>query len=125
MGLRNYEIILVGSAALTDDEANGLFEKFKGIISEAGGGVKFESTWGRRRLAYAVQKQSHGIYKMLYAEAKGAVVEELERQCSYDDQMIKYFIYGVDDLETAYNDFEALKENPQKNSELVSEVLGA
>ena len=125
MTLRNYEIILVVEAKLTDDEANVVFEKFKKLINDAGGNVKFENHWGRRRLAYEVKKNKHGIYRLFYAEATGSIIEELERQATYDDNLIKFFVMSVSNLEKANNDFDSLKSDPQKNANLVSEALGA
>lgn len=125
MSLRKYEIILVADANMTDDESKEVFEKFKTIVLQGGGAVKFESRWGRRRLAYEVRKIKYGIYHLLFAEANGSIVEEMERQAGYDDRLVKYFVLSVSDLEAAYNDFEALKTNPQKNATLVSEALGA
>ncbi len=125
MSLRNYEVILVADANLTDDESSAIFEKFKKIITDAGGDVKFENHWGRRRLAYAIQKVQHGIYHLFFVEANGEIIEEMERQASYDDKLIKYFVMAVDKLEVAHENFEALKNDPQKNSTLVSEALGA
>lgn len=125
MTLRNYEIILVADAKLTDEEATASCEKFKKLITDGGGNVKFESPWGRRRLAYEIKKAKYGVYHLFFAEANGEIIENLEKQAVYDDNIIKFFDCSVTDLEKAYNDFEALKENPQKNSTLVSEALGA
>ena len=125
MTLRNYEIVLVADANMTDDESKEIFEKFKTIISDAGGAIKFESLWGRRRLAYEIRKVKYGIYCLLFAEANGEIIEKLERQANYDEQLIKYFVVSVPDLEKAYNNFETLKADPQKNANLVSEALGA
>lgn len=121
---RKYEIIVVASANLTDEESAKVFEKFKNILSESGE-VKFESDWGRRRLAYEIRKQKNGIYHMFYVEANGAVIEEFERQCGYDEDILKFFVVGVDDLEEAHQQFESLKADPFKNANLVSEVIGA
>lgn len=125
MTLRNYEIVLVADANLTDDESGELFEKFKKSIADAGGGVKFESHWGRRRLAYAIRKNKHGIYRLFFAEANGKIIEDMKRQANYDEKLIKYFVISVDNLEEAYNNFEALQADPHKNATLVSETLGA
>ena len=50
----------------------------------------------------------HGIYYLLWAEGDGDTIEEMERQFGYDDKVIKFFVVIVDDLEKAYNGFEAL-----------------
>ncbi len=121
----NFEIIVVADAKLTDEESQAVFDKFRELIKNMDGEIKFESSWGRRRLAYEIDKKQHGIFQLLYVEGNGALVEELERQFGYDEKILKYFIIAVDDLEKEYNDFEALKAEPSKNANLVKEAMGA
>ncbi|MBU2513041.1 30S ribosomal protein S6 [bacterium] len=121
----NFEVVMIADAKLTDEESRGVFEKFKGIVKNQGGEVKFESGWGRRKLAYEIDKKRHGIYHLLYIEGNGELVDELERQFGYDDNIIKFFVIAVDDLEKAHTGFEALKSDPGKNAGLVKEAMGA
>lgn len=126
MGKRNkFEVIVVVDANLTDDESQEVLNRHKEIISNAGGEIRFESGWGRRRLAYEIQKQKHGIYFLLYLEADGNIIEEMLRQFKYDEKVLKFFVVKVEVLEGAYNKFEALKKNPQQAANLVSEAIGA
>lgn len=126
MAVRNsFEVIMVADAKLTDEESQKIFDKFKELIKSNGGEIKFESAWGRRKLAYEINKKQHGIYHVLYIDGNGELIEEIERQFGYDDNIIKYFVISVDDLEKAHNDFETLKGDPQKNANLVKESMGA
>ena len=121
----NFEIIVVADAKLTDEESQAVFEKFKKLVETGGGQVKAESGWGRRRLAYEIDKKRHGIFHVLYIEGNGELIDELERQFGYDDNIIKFFVIAVEDLEKAKADFESLKEDPYKNANLVKESMGA
>jgi small subunit ribosomal protein S6 len=121
----NYEIIVVADAKLTDEESQAVFAKFKGLVENGGGSVKFESDWGRRRLAYEIEKRKHGIYHLMYVEGNGEMIDELERQFGYDDNIIKFFVIAVEDLEKARTEFESLKTDPFKNANLVKESMGA
>ena len=126
MAVRNsFEVLMVADANLTDEESQAVFEKFKGLVKNGGGEVKNESAWGRRKLAYEIEKKKHGIFHLMYIEGNGPLVDELERQFGYDDKLIKYFIIAVEDLDKARNDFEALKLDPYKNANLVKESMGA
>ncbi len=120
-----YEIVMVVDANLTDEESQTVLGKHKEIISNAGGEIKFESPWGRRRLGYEINKMKHGIYYLLWAEGDGDTIEEMERQFGYDDKVIKFFVVIVDDLEQAHSNFELLKAEPKKTANLVSEKQGA
>ena len=125
MKTNNFEVILVGSGKLTDEENTTTVEKFKEIITKNGGSVASESTWGRRKLAYEVQKEKTGIYNMLYISGTGEMIKEMELQMGYDETVIKYFVLAVKDLEKAKADFEALKADPQINAKLITEAIGA
>lgn len=122
--MRNYEAILVINAGLTDEEAAEVIKKFNEIIKKQGGEVKLESPWGRRRLPYIVEKKTHGIFHMFFFEGNGEVIEEMNLQTGYDDNMIKMFVTKVGDLQKAYDDFEALKVDPLKNAKLITESVG-
>ncbi|MCP4753465.1 MAG: 30S ribosomal protein S6 [Proteobacteria bacterium] len=125
MKRNNYEVIVVVDANLTDEECQGVIDKHKEVVVNAGGNISFESRWGRRRLAYDIRKMKFGIYHLLYIEGDGNVVEEMERQFGYDDTVLKYFVVMVEDLETAYNKFESLKADPRKTANLISDRIGA
>ena len=117
--------MMVADASLTDEESQAVFDKFKGLIANGGGEVKLESDWGRRKLAYDIEKKKHGIFHLMYIEGNGALIDDLERQFGYDDNIIKFFVIAVEDLEKAHADFEALKADPYKNANLVKESMGA
>lgn len=121
----NYEVIMVVDAKLTDEESQEVLKRHRDIITNAGGVIKFESTWGRRKLAYEVKKQRHGIYYLLFMENDGSGIEEMERQFGYDDKVIKFFVTVTGKLEDAYNRFEALKKDPKRTANLISEKIGA
>ena len=121
----NYELIMVVDGNLTDEECQEVINKHKEVLSSAGGTLTREISWGRRRLAYEVQKRKYGIYHLLYIEGDGSVIEEIERQFGYDENVIKFFAVKVKDIDEAYNEFVALKENPQKTANLISEAMGA
>ncbi len=120
-----YEIVVIVDASLTDEESQAVLGKHKEIISNVGGDIKFEGSWGRRKLGYEINKMKHGIFYLLWAEGDGDTIEEMERQFGYDDKVIKFFVIIVADLKKAHDDFEILKAEPQKSANLVSEKLGA
>lgn len=120
-----YEVIMVIDANLTDEESQVVFDKHKETITGANCEIKLEDKWGRRKLAYEIQKQRYGIYYLLYLEGDGDGIEEMELQFGYDDKVIKFFVVKVDNLEETYNKFITIKEDPKKNANLVSEKIGA
>lgn len=125
MELRNYEVIMIASGDLTDDENKKAVDKFKELVENNGGKIATQTDWGRRKLAYEVNKQRYGIYNFYYMQANGEILEEMERQMGYDEQILKFFVTSVKDLNKAKADFEALKADPLKNAKLINDVIGA
>ena len=54
--MREYELIIVLTPTLTQEEVSGIHERVKGLITERGGDISFEDMWGMRRLAYPLRK---------------------------------------------------------------------
>ena len=124
MDSRKYEIVVIYKSGLTDEESKGEIDKTKQLIEKHGGKICQESSWGRRRLAYAVNKQSHGIYHLFWVEAGTEMVENIELQFGYDENVLKYLVVLEDDFEKSLQDFEALKNDPERTANLVTETIG-
>ncbi|OGG99174.1 MAG: 30S ribosomal protein S6 [Candidatus Lambdaproteobacteria bacterium RIFOXYD1_FULL_56_27] len=125
MSKTQYELLLISDGGLTAEENQKLLEKHKEVIKKAGGKILAEAPWGRRKLAYEIQKKRHGIFQLLYLEGPGSMVEETKRQMGYDEQVLKYFLTVVEDFTKTKKEFEALLADPAKNAKLVTDVLGA
>jgi small subunit ribosomal protein S6 len=68
---------------------NGLLEKPLAQLTKAGGTVDNLEVWGRRRLAYDIRKKSEGIYAVVNITAEPAVVKELDRQFTLNEQIMR------------------------------------
>ena len=87
--MRKYEIAVIINPDVDDRQVNGLLEKPLDVFSKAGGTVDNIDVWGRRRLAYDIQKKSEGIYVVLNVTAEPAVVKELDRQYTLNEQIMR------------------------------------
>ncbi len=87
--MRNYEIMVIVSPDVDDRQVQGVVEKPFDAFKAAGGTVDNVDTWGRRRLAYDIQKKSEGIYVVLNVTAEPAVVKELDRQYTLNEQIMR------------------------------------
>jgi len=124
MDSRKYEIVIIYKSGLTDEESKVEIDKSKKLIKKHGGKVCEESSWGRRRLAYSVNKQTHGIYHLFWVEAGTEMVENIERQFGYDENILKYLVVLEDEFEKSLQDFEELKKDPERSAKLVTETIG-
>ena len=119
--MRGYESILIIDASLSEEEINNVTAKFRAIVENSTSELVYESTWGRRRLAYEINKKQYGVYQLFYIKGDVEALHELDRQAGYDEKVLKFFSVRADDLEVQHQQFETLKANPQLNVNLLSE----
>ena len=87
--MRNYEIMVIVDPDVDDRQVQGVVEKPFEAFKAAGGTVDNVDLWGRRRLAYDINKKSEGIYAVLTVTAEPAVVKELDRQYTLNEQIMR------------------------------------
>ena len=99
--MRRYETIFIASPTLTEEQADELVKFFEGIIAEQGAELIKTDKWGRRKLAYEVQKFSEGYYTLFELNADNKLIAELERRFRNHESVIKYMSVRLDELEKA------------------------
>jgi small subunit ribosomal protein S6 len=87
--MRKYEIMVIVNPDVDDRQVAGLIEKPLEGLKKAGGTVDNMDVWGRRRLAYDIQKKSEGIYVVLNVTAEPADVKEMDRQFTLNEQIMR------------------------------------
>lgn len=88
--MRRYETILIADVNLPNDEYKTLVERYKKIIADSKGIIVKIEDWGKRKLAYEINKQSRGSYVLIDFVSKSAVITELERNLKIDDKILKF-----------------------------------
>ena len=99
--MRRYETIFIASPTLTDEQSDELIKQYEGIIAEQGGELLKTDKWGRKKLAYEVQKFSEGYYTLFEMNAGPTLIAELERRFRNNDAVIKYLSVRMDEAEKA------------------------
>ena len=87
--MRSYEIVVSLHPDVDDREVAGVVEKPLEGLKAAGGTVDNIDIWGRRRLAYDIQKKSEGIYVFINVSADPATVKELDRQFTLNESIMR------------------------------------
>ncbi|MCB0911213.1 MAG: 30S ribosomal protein S6 [Propionibacteriaceae bacterium] len=87
--MRKYEVVVIIDPDVDDRQVNGLLDKPLSGLTKAGGTVDNIDVWGRRRLAYDIRKKSEGIYAVINVTAEPAVVKELDRQFTLNEQIMR------------------------------------
>ena len=88
--MREYEFTFVVQPEITDEGLQGLCEKLEGTLERAGGTRLFYEDWGRRRLAYEIQKFQKGHYLVMHYLDEGKCVPELERTARLEDSVLRF-----------------------------------
>ena len=85
-----YENITIINPGLTDEEINATIEKTLDIIKADGGEILKVDTWGRRKLAYELNKHDKGHYTLILFRAPGESLAKIETAYKVNEQIIKY-----------------------------------
>ncbi|MFG2821910.1 30S ribosomal protein S6 [Kitasatospora sp. NPDC048365] len=87
--MRHYELMVILDPSVEERAVAPLIENFLNVVRTGGGKVEKIDTWGRRRLAYEINKQSEGIYSVIDLKATPEVVKELDRQLSLSESVLR------------------------------------
>ena len=90
--MRKYELALVVNAKLEDEARDAVVEKAKGYIARYNGTVTEVEEWGKKRLAYEIQKMHEGFYYFIQFEADETCPAELERHVRIMEIVLRYLI---------------------------------
>ena len=95
--MNKYELAVVVNAKIEDDERAATVEKVKAYIERFGGTVTNVDEWGKKRLAYEVQKMKEGYYYFIQFDADGTVPAEIESRIRIMENVIRYLCVRQDE----------------------------
>jgi small subunit ribosomal protein S6 len=87
--MRQYEMMIILDPSLEERTVQPSLEQFLKVVTTAGGSVDKVDVWGRRRLAYEIQKKSEGIYTVIELQAEPETVKELDRQLNLNEAVLR------------------------------------
>ena len=88
--MRNYESMFITAPTVASEAYERLVATFEEVISNGGGNVTNINKWGRRTLAYEVQRFKEGIYTLLEFEGPNDLIKELERRFRLNESVLKF-----------------------------------
>ncbi len=95
--MNKYEITVVVSAKIEDEERANTVEKVKNYITRFGGTVTEVDEWGKRRLAYEIQKMKEGFYYIVKFESDSNCPNEVESHVRLMENVIRYLVVKQED----------------------------
>lgn len=98
MSTRTYELVFIADPRTSDEDVVALTDDYKAMITAAGAEVTREESWGRRKLAYPIQKLNEGKYVILYVSADGVnPFPEVEQRMRQQEKIIRYLTVRTDE----------------------------
>ena len=94
--MNKYELAVVLSAKLEDEERAAAIEKVTGYITRFGGTVVDIDEWGKKRLAYEIQKMKEGFYYFIQFDGDSTTPNELESRVRIMEPVIRYLCVRQD-----------------------------
>lgn len=95
--MNKYELAVVVSAKVEDDERAAVVDKCKGLIERFGGTITNVDEWGKKRLAYEIQKMKEAFYYFIQFDAESNVPAEIESRVRIMDNVIRYLCVRQDE----------------------------
>jgi len=87
--VRAYEVMVILDPSLEERTVEPSLDKYLNVIRKDGGTVDAVDVWGRRRLAYEIQKNAEGIYAVIQLNAEPATVKEFNRQLGLNESVLR------------------------------------
>ncbi|HIZ07655.1 MAG TPA: 30S ribosomal protein S6 [Candidatus Eubacterium avistercoris] len=95
--MNKYELALIVNAKIEDDARAAVVEKAKDYITRFGGTVTEVEDWGKKKLAYEIQKMSEGFYYFIKFDAEAGVPGELEQSVRIMDNVLRFLCVRRDE----------------------------
>lgn len=124
--MNHYELMVIFTPILSDDDTKKSIDNYGKMVTDAGGEIVHQETWGLRQLAYPIDKKTTGIYHLYEFKAPGETIEKMEIQFKRDDNMMRWLFTKLDKYGVEYNERRrkklAQKETEGANNEVKEEA---
>ena len=95
--MNKYELCVVVSAKLEEEERTAVVDKCKGYIERFGGTITNVDDWGKKKLAYDIQHQKEGFYYFIQFDAEATAPAEIENRVRIMDNVIRFLCVRTDE----------------------------
>jgi len=101
--MNNYELMVIFTPVLSDDEFKAEQKKYAALVKDNGGSIVAENPWGLKSLAYPIQKKTTGLYWVLEYAAESDFNEKLKIQMLRDEAVLRHLCTKLDKYAVEYN----------------------
>ena len=94
--MRKYEIMVIVDSEADEETVGRVVERIKGILSEHQGEVGTVDQWGKRKLAFEIDRKSEGQYLVVPFRSESSALAELDRVLSLADEVVRFKIVRIE-----------------------------
>jgi len=87
--MRHYEMMIILDPELEERTVSPSLDKFLDVVRKGGGTVDSVEIWGKRRLAYDIEKRTEGIYAVVDMKSTPEIAKELDRQLNLNESVLR------------------------------------
>ena len=95
--MSKYELAVVLNAKIEDEDRAKALEKIKGYVTRFGGTISDVDEWGKKKLAYDIQKMPEGYFYFIHFEAETTAPAEIENRIRIMDNVLRFLIVNQDE----------------------------
>ena len=88
--MTDYEILLLLDPELAEEKQAEAVDRLRGLIEQGGGTLERHDVWGRRRLAYPIDKKEEGVYHLVSFSSNAETLDEISRVLKIDDGVMRH-----------------------------------
>ena len=122
--MRHYEIVFMVHPDQSE-QVTGIIQRYTDLINAAEGKIHRLEDWGRRQLAYPINKLHKAHYVLMNIEAPQSVIDELETSFRYNDVIIRNMIMRTKDAVTAVSPMAVTKDDRRDDRREVKKDVAA
>jgi len=101
--MNNYELMVIFTPVLSDEEFKAVQKKYSDHVTENGGSVAHSNPWGLKSLAYPIQKKTTGLYWVTEFTTPSDFIEKLKIQILRDETVLRFMVTRLDKYAVEYN----------------------
>lgn len=95
--MREYEMTFIITPELEQEQIDSTVEEMQRLITSLGGQVTKVDPWGRRRLAYPINKKREGFYVVMQMQMPPEAIKELDRNIKLNEAILRHLIVRTDE----------------------------
>jgi len=104
MQLKNYETMFVLTPILSEEQLQGIIDKFRKFLQEKNAEIVHEDKIGLKKLSYPIQRKSTGFYHLFEFRATSTVISALETEYRREEKIIRFLTMSLDKHGVEYNE---------------------